>query len=89
VKSLSPHLFWDVRVEEVDFQRHAAWLVRRVLESGDRSDWQELVRFYGKERLAEIVTGLRSLQPKAFAFCRAWFDLPAAVFRCSTNPQFR
>ena len=84
---LSPHLYWDVRADEVDPERHAAWLARRVLEYGDWSDWQELVRYYGKERLAEIVTGIRSLHPRAFAFCPIWFDLPASAFRCFTNPQ--
>ncbi|MEY4245399.1 MAG: hypothetical protein RLZZ245_2984 [Verrucomicrobiota bacterium] len=85
---LSPHLFWDVRAEEIDFETHGAWLARRVLEYGDWPDWQALVRYYGKDRLAEIVTSIRSLQPRALAFCRVWFDLPTSAFRCSTPPQF-
>ena len=85
---LPPHLFWDTDPEKIDFEKHAAWLARRVLEYGDWPDWQALVRFYGKERLATIVTGIRSLQPRAFAFCKIWFDLPASAFRCSTSPQF-
>jgi hypothetical protein len=86
---LSPHLFWDVRAEEVDPERHAAWLARRVLEYGDWPDWQELVRYYGRERLAEVVTGVRSLQPRALAFCSVWFDLPVSTFRCSATPPSR
>ena len=85
---LSPHLYWDVSAGEVDPELHAGWLARRVLEYGDWSDWQALVRYYGKGRLAGIVTGIRSLHPRAFAFCRVWFDLPAPAFRCSTAPQF-
>jgi hypothetical protein len=88
MRPLSPHLFWDVRAGEVDPERHAAWLVQRVLEYGDWPDWQELVRYYGRERLAGIVTRLRTLEPKALAFCRVWFDLPASAFRCSSTPQF-
>lgn len=84
---LSPHLYWDVRAEQIDPELHAAWLARRVLEYGDWCDWQELVRYYSKERLAEIVTGIRSLHPRAFAFCRIWFDLPSSAFRCSSQPQ--
>ena len=85
---LSPHLFWDVRAEEIDFEKHAAWLARRVLEYGDWPDWQQLVVYYGKERLAGIVTGIRSLQPRALAFCKVWFALPDTAFRCSTKMQF-
>lgn len=85
---LPAHLFWDVRAEEIDPERHAAWLARRVLEYGDWPDWQTLVRYYGKERLAGIVSSIRSLNPRALAFCKIWFDLPASAFRCSTSPQF-
>ena len=84
--SLTPHLFWDVRAEDVDLEQHAAWLTRRVLEYGDWPDWQALVRYYGKERLREIATSIRSLDPKALAFCRIWFDLPDFAFRCSKHP---
>jgi hypothetical protein len=84
---LPQHLFWDVHPEDIDFEKHAAWLVRRVLEYGDWPDWQALVAYYGKSRLAEVVTGIRSLQPRSLAFCKVWFDLPASAFRCSTHPQ--
>lgn len=83
---LSPGLFWDVHQEGVDPEAHAAWIAKRVLEYGDWPDWQSLVRFYGRARLASIVTEIRSLHPQALAFCKVWFDLPASSFRCSTNP---
>lgn len=89
LKSLTPSLFWDVRAEDIDLKKHSSWLARRVLEYGDWSDWQFLVGHYGRPHLAEIVTQIRSLQPRAFAFCRVWFDLPASAFRCSRHPQSR
>lgn len=84
---LSPHLFCDVRADQIDPEKHAAWLARRVLEYGDWPDWQALTRYYGQARLAGIVTGIRCLQPRALAFCKVWFDRPASAFRCSTQPQ--
>lgn len=86
--SLSDHLFWDVDRSTVDPEQHAAWLVKRVLEYGRWADWQQLVSHYGKPRLAELATGLRSLHPRAFAFCCAWFDLPSSSFRCSVSTPF-
>ena len=85
--SLSPDLFWDVRVDDIDLEKHAVWLARRVLEYGDWPDWQKLVRYYGRARLSGIVTEIRSLQPRALAFCKVWFNLPECAFRCSTHPQ--
>lgn len=84
---LSHQLFWDTDPAQIDFDKHAAWLARRVLEYGDWSDWQALVQFYGKDRLADIVISIRSMHPKALAFCKVWFELPEPLFRCSTNPQ--
>ncbi len=85
---LSDHIFWDVERSAVDPETHAAWLTRRVLEYGRWRDWQILVAHYGKPRLAELATGLRSLQPKPLAFCCAWFGLPKDSFRCFTTTPF-
>jgi hypothetical protein len=85
--ALSPNLFWDVRFDEIDPDVHAAWLAKRVLEYGDWCDWQMLMQYYGRSRLAEIATGIRSLNPRALAFCKVWFDLPHSAFRCSTQTQ--
>ena len=88
MRSLSAHLFWDVDRTEVDWERHAAWLVNRVLEYGRWRDWQILIEYYGKPELARIAVGLRTLQPRTFAFCCAYFQLSPSDFRCFTSPQF-
>ena len=38
--SLSDHLFWDVDRSSIEPERHAPWLVKRVLEYGRWNDWQ-------------------------------------------------
>ena len=86
---LSEHLFWDVDRAFVDLERHAPWLVKRVLEYGRWSDWQAIVGHYGKPRLISIVTRLRALDPRARNFCEVWFQLPAESFRCFTTTPSR
>jgi len=76
---LSPHLFWDTDPSRVDPEQHAAWLVKRVLEYGRWSDWQVLLKIYGRDRLGKIAVELRALEAKAAAFARAYF--------CSPSPQ--
>ncbi len=82
---LSDHPFWDVDRSSIDPERHTPWLVKRVLEHGRWSERQALVARYGKPRLAEITTSIRSLQLRMLMFCQAWFQLPLSVFRCSTS----
>jgi hypothetical protein len=88
MSALSDHLFWDVDRSTIDFERHALWLAKRVVEYGRWADWQTLVAYYGKPRLAELMTEIRSLQPKAFTFCQAWFQLPSSSFLCSASMPF-
>lgn len=71
---LSPHLFWDTDPSRIDPEEHAPWLVKRVLEYGRWSDWQALLEAYGRERLAKIVTEIRTLEPRSAAFARAYFS---------------
>ncbi|MCH7226350.1 DUF6922 domain-containing protein [Haloferula sp. A504] len=71
---LSRHLFWDTDPAAIDLERHAAWLVKRVLEHGRWRDWKILVETYGRPRLAEIASGLRSLDPRAAAFASAYLS---------------
>lgn len=85
---LSEHLFWDVDRSTIDLEQHAPWLVKRVLEYGRWRDWQAIVAHYGKPRLADIVTTLRSLDSRALAFCQVWFHLPPTAFRCSISTPF-
>lgn len=88
METLSEHLFWDVDRSTIDTEKHAAWLTKRVLEYGRWKDWQTLVAHYGKPRLAELATHLRSLQPRPHAFCSAYFGIPRSNFRCSTSTPF-
>lgn len=88
MKALSSHLFWDVDRDTIDFEKHASWLTQRVLEYGRWADWQILRAHYGKPRLAELATGLRTLSPKNLAFCSAWFQIPKSSFRCSDSTLF-
>ena len=73
---LSKHLFWDTDPVGVDVELHAAWLVKRVLEYGRWVDWQVIVEIFGRPRLAEITSSLRSLDPKAAAFALAYLATP-------------
>lgn len=87
--ALSPHLFWDVDAATIDWEKKAGWIAQRVLEYGKWSDWQAIVKLYGRPRLRELVTSRRSLDPRVRAFCQAWLQIPKAASRCSTKTAFR
>lgn len=83
MQNLSPHLFWDVERPSIDPERHAKWLIKRVLNYGLWTDWQILVAHYGKDRLQEIVFTIPKLDPRSLAFCQAWFSPQTTSPTCS------
>ena len=45
IQQFSPHLFWDVRKEDIDFDVHAQYVIKRVLEYGLLNDWNLILWF--------------------------------------------
>lgn len=80
-------LLWDVDLESFDLQRHAPFLVRRVLERGTWDEWRLLRKYLGMERLATIVLALPRLDPRTLAFCSVIFNRPKEDFACFNAPS--
>ena len=75
-------LFWDVAFDSIDWQRHARFVIARVVSRGNLQDWETLKTIYGKNRIKEEVVCIRSLDPKTLAFLSVYFDIDKASFRC-------
>jgi hypothetical protein len=87
LNSLSPHLFWDVKREELDADTHQLFIIQRALEYGFMEDWRATVDFYGNEVIAASVVKMRSLEKKSLHFVSAIFDIPLTAFRCYNFKQ--
>ena len=68
MEQFSPHLFWDVRKEDIDLDAHAQYVIQRVLEYGLLGDWNLIKSYYGLPKIVETAKGLRSLEPRALAY---------------------
>lgn len=87
IDKFSQVIFWDTDPQSIDMERNAPYVVQRVLECGNKSDWCALREYYGLTRIAEVAQGLRSLEPKALAFISAISNKPKETFRCYTFRQ--
>lgn len=85
MNGFSAHLFWDCVRAELDPDRHARFIVGRVLARGTWKDWLELNRHYSINRLRDEVIRIRNLDPKSVAFCSAKFNIPRERFRCTKH----
>lgn len=80
--SLNKILFWDVDYNSIDFNKHAPFVVERVLTLGTLEDFKTIKDFYGKPRLKKIIMDLRSLDDRTISFCSLYFHIKPTSLRC-------
>jgi hypothetical protein len=59
----SPALFWDIHIENIDYEKETAFVLERVFERGIENDEKEAVRYYN----AFPVVSIRSISSIAFS----------------------
>ena len=62
LSKLTKTTFWDVNLDEVNWESGQRWAIRRVLEYGEPSEVSELCRFYGKEAFEAEVQNITSFR---------------------------
>jgi antitoxin HigA-1 len=48
-------LFWDTKMENIDWEKQKNAVVKRVFERGNEIEKKEIVRFYGRENVNNIL----------------------------------
>ena len=87
IQGFSDNIFWDVDRNQIDLSQHAPYVVQRVLEYGQISDWKLLLAYYGLDEIVSISKNLRSLEPRALAFISTISRTPQEQFRCYNTRQ--
>ena len=85
--NLSKHLFWDIKIDALDFDKHKSYVVSRVLEYGGVNDWKQIQDYYGINEVAKVAMGLRNLDKKALAFISLLSGTSKENYRCYTTKQ--
>ena len=85
--NISAALFWDTKMENINWNTNAPYVVERVLSRGAWADFKTLLAFYGKERIRNEALNLRYLDKRTLAFCASYFNIPIEKFRCYTTQQ--
>jgi len=82
---LSPHLFWDCDVNDLDPERHANFIIARTMDRGNSRDVTAVWNRYGDERIREALVGAASLEKRTVAYFANQFDLSPEAFRAHRN----
>jgi plasmid maintenance system antidote protein VapI len=57
---LSKGLFWDTRIEKINWIRNKKWVIKRVFEYGNDQEINEIIRFYGKDTIKSVFSQIKS-----------------------------
>ncbi|MCX6351014.1 MAG: hypothetical protein NTX03_04030 [Bacteroidetes bacterium] len=82
VLGLSKTLFWDVDPYSVDINKHAKYIIDRVISRGSWEEFKIILAHYGKEKVGEYATQFRYMDKINLAFCVTYFNMPKEKFRC-------
>lgn len=52
---LRPVLFWDTQMEKINWEKQKKAVIKRVFERGNEIEKEEIIRFYGKEVVNELI----------------------------------
>ncbi|WP_158605216.1 DUF6922 domain-containing protein [Hanamia caeni] len=75
-------LFWDVDFSSLDPEKNSRLIIERVFSLGTIDEIKVTIRYYGKNRVVNILENLAYLDPKTLNFVSLLFDKPKNEFRC-------
>lgn len=80
-------IFWDVVFENIDYDAKANFVIERVFERGDVADIRNCRRYYGDEKLTEVLLNAKFLPETRMYLASAVINKPLKEFRCYTLRQ--
>lgn len=86
--NLPRRLFWDWDFDKIDWRKGSSSIIARVLERGNKTEWAELVRFYGKTQVIKALKkGITYLPDYAIKDVCGYFDLSKEALACYAHKQ--
>lgn len=80
-------IFWDVNFEQIDYDAKANFVIERVFERGDVEDIRQCRRYYGDEKVTEVLLKAKYLPLHTIYLASAVIGKPIEEFRCYTLRQ--
>lgn len=88
IPRLHKRLFWEFRVDAIDWQKEYAVIIQRVIERGTTQEWKELVRFYGKDRVVKTLKEeVNYLPDEIIENVCSYFRLKPSHLKCYIRKQ--
>lgn len=80
---------WDARADEVDLERHKAFLIRRIIEFGDLDDVRWMLDTYPRGEIIQVLKKSKGISRKSAWFWATYFDVAPEDIACLKTPYLR
>lgn len=87
ISLLSPHLFWDTDINDIDIEQHKQFIIGRVVGYGTISDWRIIHEHIGLEEIGRLAKEIRDMDAKSCSFLSLVTNIPKEEFKCYTLKQ--
>jgi hypothetical protein len=76
-----------VNFEALDYDKKASFVIERVFERGDVDDIRQCRRYYGDERISNVLTNAKWLSLASIYLACALFNNELTDYRCYNTAQ--
>jgi hypothetical protein len=85
---LNKRLLWEFRYSEIDWSKEYSATIERVIERGAEEEWEELIRFYGREKVVNTLKyETNYLADEIIQEVCRYFNLQPSQLKCYIRKQ--
>ena len=85
--NIAKRVFWDVRFDELDYEKDRFFIIEKVMNYGLWNDFLEVVKFYGKDVIKQEIVKSACLKKEVLNFLCFYLELKPSEFLCYTQRQ--
>jgi hypothetical protein len=87
--NISRKAFWDVKFEDLDFEKYKDYIIAKVFEYGTWQDMLAITRFYGKDQIRNSLVNSYYLSTLTLYFASVILNTPKEHFKCYERRQLQ
>ncbi|MFA5045331.1 MAG: hypothetical protein WC542_05325 [Paludibacter sp.] len=80
-------IFWDVDFDQLDMDAKADFVIARVFERGDVEDIRQCRRYYGDDKITEVILNVRFLPEHRMNLAAVIINRDISELKCYTLRQ--
>ncbi len=84
---ISRKAFWDVRFEELDYDRYSLFVMEKVFNYGPWADQLAIMRYYGLPRIKNEIVKANYLRKPVLSFLSTVLEIEKNEFECYRKKQ--